>query len=439
MALSFLFLFILQLFYISFIYTDIGWDCGTLVVTAMQPDMNYGAEYFSIYPNNLFLLFIYRIIIALFTKLKITNIWFAFSVINIILVDFSIFLASNLAKKQWGKKTCCFTLFIAILLFGFSPWLMVPYSDTISMPFVIGSIYLYFISIRSSKKSTKYILSICIGLILVIGYLIKPTVLIAGIAILVIQFLRLCKNMTLKNVLRQLSFFLIIFICASSFLGIYQTYQKNQTMITIEPDRAMPASGFFMMGLTTSGEPNAPLYGAWNQDDITILFAAHTTSEMDAVAKQEISTRLNTMSAFGYLKYLSQKARWITGDGTFYWAGEGNFANWTGNTKTNIAKDFIYPSGKYFQMYKIILQGIWSVSFFYIVLGILLSRKKSENSDQDIFLLLRVATFGVILFVMLFEGRSRYLINFIPIFAILSGSGFSLLHDRLSLYFQKIK
>lgn len=427
-------LLIFQIFYVTQIYTDIGWDCGTLVVTAMQPDMNYGAEYFSIYPNNLFLLFIYRIIIVLFTKLKIANIWLAFSIINIILVDFAILLACLLAKKQWGKKSCFFVLILFVALFGFSPWLMVPYSDTLSMPFVIGSIYLYFLAIRSSKKTSKYILAACIGLTLVIGYFIKPTVLVAGVAILLVQILRLWKSYTLKKTLRQLSFLLVIFVFAGGFFGVYQLYQKNQSMITIEPERAMPATGFFMMGLTTSGSPDAPLYGAWNQDDINILFAAHTSKNMDTVAKDEIAARLSAMSFTGYIQYLLQKARWVTSDGIFYWAGEGNFANWAGNTKTNIAKDFVYPSGKYFQAYRIIMQGIWAAFFFFIILGVILGKK---NKGQSILLLLRIAMFGAILFVMLFEGRSRYFINFIPIFAILSGDGLSSLMKTISLKWNK--
>ena len=53
------------------------------------------------------------------------------------------------------------------------------------------------------------------------------------------------------------------------------------------------------------------------------------------------------------------------------------------------------------------------ISWLIILFGLMLSYSKEKNEYLDIG---KLAIIGIILFILIFEGRARYLVNYIPIF-----------------------
>lgn len=60
------------------------------------------------------------------------------------------------------------------------------------------------------------------------------------------------------------------------------------------------------------------------------------------------------------------------------------------------------------------------ISWLIILLGLMLSYSKGKNEYIDIG---KLAIIGMVLFLLLFEGRARYLINHIPIFILVGTYG----------------
>jgi len=164
---------------------------------ARTPDDFYWIEYFSLFRNNLFLLFFSR---AVFSILSLVNLENSFErvliLINILFINASIVLGFYAVKSAFGVYKAYIAWIFMLILIVPSPWLVVPYTDTLSMPFAIGIVYFY-MRFKEAIKGQKVILAIVIGVTAQLGFLFKPSAVIPLIAVFIIQLiadLRLLKQ-----------------------------------------------------------------------------------------------------------------------------------------------------------------------------------------------------------------------------------------------------
>ena len=169
-------LLIIQLYIAYNIYFLSGWDVSILRNTSTDlanqqllnsQYVNYG--YFTRYPNNVFLTFIFTIIKEIAIFLKIENLDFSLVVISVLLVNISAWFI--------------LTLFIYSIYIALSPWITIPYSDSYSIIFTTAVLYFYL----NRKNMNEYLAWSLIFILSLIGYLIKPTCIIILIAIMLVE------------------------------------------------------------------------------------------------------------------------------------------------------------------------------------------------------------------------------------------------------------
>lgn len=429
--------FIIQLVIIFNSYSEIGWDCDIIIQNALN--LSTGKEfnhyYFATYPNNTFLLLFFEMIIRILNFLHIENIWLCFDLINIILIDISIFITYLVAKEIFGVENSWIIFLFAIPLIALTPYIIVPYSDTLSMLFPILLFFL-FLKRKKTPKKSKYILDAFMGVVFTLGILIKPSCVIIGIAIILIEFLyskppkdkiyTLIKRLYISI----LCFLIAIFITMISFeliknsmLGISkEEYEKYE----------FPLTHFFMMGLRSKKIHGKYSYGLYDGKDVSMTASFIGKKEKTTYTLGEIKQRLSNMGILGYLKFLYNKTNWILADGTFYFGWEGNFYTKKCEVNTNFAKKLqnYFDTSQYeFTSYTInFFQGIWLVHQLFLILPIV--NLKNEYKDRNI-MLIRMAILGLVLFIALWEGRSRYLINYLPFFSLLATHGLIVINEKL--------
>lgn len=409
--------FCFQLWYVSELSVPIGWDVGQLYNTASAPDMNVAFGYFSIYPNNLFLLFCYRALLKILGILGVADGWLVLSVVNTLLVDAAAILCVLSAKKLWGVRGGYISLILCLLSYGFFPWLIIPYSDTLAMPFTVLLFYLYLQLLSLKSKIARVILAAPAGVFACAGYFIKPTVIIIVIAVILIHFV---FTHSLKYLLSALAFLLVFTLTFSAVNQAFDNFIDKQEYINIYEDQATPLTHFAMMGLYKHdwGDGNIQ-YGAYWKEDVS-----YTHMHKDPDAKVEanlkmIKERLQGYGFGGYMKFLLDKARWITSEGCFHWLGEGNFAQWD-QAHDGVFKDLVTQKGKYFDVYLYFTQGMWILILLLSVLSPFLNKRSRRDRSTS---LLRCTVIGILLFILMFEGRSRYFLLYLPFFLLLATEG----------------
>lgn len=425
-------LFICQMVYVGLVTTSIGWDCGTLIRNAKAPDMGTTIDYFHQYPNNLFLLLFDRFFVLVFAFFKLPGVWAGLNVINVIAIDVAIILTVLAARRLFGLRGAYIAWFFCTVTLAFFPYLIVPYSDTMGMPFAIAIFYCYLRICDGKTKKERILFCLIMGTCACIGYLIKPTIVIPVIAIVLIHLLFHLKNK--KRLLKSAVYFSLVL---ATFLTVTACYQGfTRVHFPQDKEKETPLTHFAMMGLQETKLPNGTsMYGAYYRQDVKNTFAQPTKEEKIAFNLKVIQQRLEEKGPLGYLQYLNNKARWITSEGNFFWGGEGGFANFDYMTDCFI-KELINPGsnrlgyymredgktqpGQYFNLYFYFSQAVWILLMFCITAPLFLKKKGSREKGV---LILRCSIFGLMLFLLLFEGRSRYLINQLPYFILLASFG----------------
>lgn len=424
-------IFVIQIILANLTYADCGWDCGIVVRQAVNllNGENFDTHYFAVCSNNIGILLISKYILkftSLFTTVTLQNAFFSMIIFNIVMIDISAVLTFYLCKKLLGNKSAYFSLLFIVPLILFSPYIIVPYTDTITMVFPIAIMYTYVIIKEEKEPVKKNILALIEGILVITGFFIKPTAIIMMIAIAIIELLQINKT-KIKDSLIIIAMFVIG--CIISYTGY--SYLKNRNLGSLISDEdyekySMSFTHFLKMGMsqTESGNPlptkNKTLYGSYSENDALTTQGIIGKDEKQKENLRTVKKRLQDFGIKGYIKFLYNKANWILSDGTFFYGEEGTF--WTSEHYNNseigkfiqeiINKDDV----KYQTLTVNIMQTLWIL----IIIGLVFSYNKKQD---DNFAILKLSIIGIVIFLLLFEGRARYIVNHLPIFIIIGVCG----------------
>jgi len=431
-----LLLFIVQLVFVHQFYMPAGTDAHDIYMSAQGLPIVSSANplaltYFSTFPNNFFLLFfehaIYQLNLFIGTGF---DFYWVLVVINIIAIDVGLYLVYTISKKIFSRKIACYAFVLGILLLGFSPWLTVVYSDTLSIPFTLLIFYLYLKLKETTHVNMKLCYSLLIGIFVYIAFLIKPAAMFSGIAIVCIEVFMCDYKRLFKNAKKAL---LVASISIAVFIGMftvrlpYNYLVEHQQLVPYDASMNMPFTYWMMIGLKETEDGGFTMYG-YSAQDFTTTYGIVGKEAKSAHTISTIKQRLKEFGVFGYLHYLWQKSIWILGDGTFYW-GRGGVREQVQSSSgiSQLMQEFIYPSGKYHKYYVYMLQTIWLIILWTVLFGVFLIKKYAKKE----FFIVLCTVFGGILFILLFEGRPRYMMTNLGFYAILGGLGLDTVLNKL--------
>ncbi len=381
------------------------WDYGIVYNAAEKYVLNgtLPDEYFLQFPNNSPL---YLVLVSFFKILSffgVTNFLFPSVLLNIFCIDFSLLLLYFTAKTNWGTTHACFTLLLGFITPAFLLYTPILYTDTITLPFVAGIAFLWTLVrnyLKESQTKKAYTALAVLLLLSILGCTLKFSVIIFPIAVLIdFLFLKFEKK------------YLLLALCILIFCGGYQllTYQAKHSPALPKYDynQSIPYTHWVMMGLNG--------YGDYNNDDYKLTLSYDDMESRKAFNMQEINNRLKVMGGSGLLKHVVKKASFTWGEGTY-----------TATEKLN--RSALTPnSWHYYVLHTEPGYPIFAVITFAILFSmlslILISCIAAIFSKSFQTTFLRIAIFGLFLFLLVWETRARYLVNFLPIMLLSASDG----------------
>lgn len=393
------------------IYFYTGWDTRTITSTAISianGQIPVATDYYSIYPNNLMLTSIYVLIIKFAQFLKMSDPYFALIFIGNLLVNLSgVLIVLSVRKLIPNRKIIFLSGILYILLIGLSPWLVIPYSDAYGMIFPILAFYIY---LHIKEGNQHLCIWFLLGVVCLLGYKIKPTIIIVLMAIIIIESLNLL-NYNKEKLIRFL--FNMMMICFAAILVTCASgISKSIVNLPIDKERSLTYVHYLMMGLNEEGT------GGYYKKDVKLSKSIHNKNEREEAELKVIKKRLKNYGVIGYAKFISKKTLFIYNDGTFAWGKEGAFYNVMLEPKNDTISPFLrniyYEEGKYFSIYRLITQSVW-ILVLVLYLGCIFSLKGERKLAVEIIIL---SIIGITLFLLLFEARGRYLYCYSPFFVV---------------------
>lgn len=356
--------------------------------------------YFSRCSNNIPLTLVTYLFVRIFHVLHLPeSIWMDCArLIGTAFLDGGLFFGYLILKRLKGQKTAVLMLILAV----FNPMLYlltgVYYSSTISLFFGMGAIYL---SVRGKEDGkNKWICPLLMGILLGLGFKIRATAFICGIAIAVCAFLSFRSREDVKNSLKRFAVtmagFLLVLCC---FFGLQKHYVRADYT-----DTEYTMLHYVMMGANGNG--------TYSTADAAYTQSFEGKEAKIQANKERLLERLEAMGPSGILELLGRKLTITFSDGTddFYDAFNGALDD-AGHLKylNGSRRDFFVG---YCHIYNTML---WMGVFLYLILGL---KKKDMGSFAVV-----LSALGGILFQMIWECGEAYSVPYLLLFLMLFAEG----------------
>lgn len=382
------------------------WDPGIIILQATG-QKQWVPDYFSYNQNTLPLMFFEHLVWRLVGSPSYKVLTIVLNVINMLLVDTSVYLLLKYEKQRLSKKTLNYISICICLLMLITPWICLPYSDPLSFAFTI----FVYLGLKSLNERYSLLKAIIVGILVTVNYFIKPSTVIILIAYIIASVVfTISSKELIINLLKKLT---IIFITMFMLIGGFNLYKSHNSIIKIDNSKALNLVHFADMGIQGTGGYYLP--------DVNHDIKIKNPQERLRSDKEIWLKRFNKMGPFKYQAFLVKKQVANTEDSSFHWGKEGEFINSFSRSQYFLPRKlFLDNDGiarKYQETFAIAIQLCWII----LLANLVFVLQKSDYNSQ----FLKYALVGFFAFLLIFEsGRSRYLIQFLPLIILLSGIGY---------------
>ena len=386
---------IFQIIIMNVFSVEPSWDFGRVYDIAKDYALGnftrFDAPYLYMCDNNIaisvFFSIVFKIAVILGLKTQLFNIGM---LINMFMIDLSLLYVYLFFKKindKYSKPFFAMCLFFSPIVF----YLPIFYTDTITLPFVIIPLY-YIYQYLFHKKKKSYIITA--GILLGIGGIMKPTVLIPFIAMAIYLFF--------KKYYMQI--FQLLIIIGFIFLGHKIFIKLNFKPEGFEEIR-IPKNHYVMIGLEG--------YGGFSQEGYEYTMKYVGEENKKKADNKRIKSRVQEMIQKNQiLSFYNKKISHTWTDGTFYAHKKlKRYPKYPQYTK------YIKSSKNNDVFYWMFSNAEWIILLILMLVGLYLCKFLSKEL-QDLQWILSLSILGLFFFLLIWETRSRYLVNYSPIFMI---------------------
>lgn len=373
--------------------------------------------YLARYPNNFAITMILAVVFRIWYLLFGYIPQYVPVVMNCFAITVSLFFAVLMAKHMWGRRKAVYVLF---LFFIFTPfYLYVPfyYTDSLSMPFGVLGLYLFMLGLKAEKthRVRKYLLLAAAGALLFIGFKVKGSIGIIFAAVLIYSLL--------KYKLKEfVCIALALIVGFGSFAVMFKVGYNTLGLVTQEQaDRyEYPKSHWVMMGLNGKG--------GYSLADSNFTNSFPSKEEKQEANVEQIKSRLKSLiESHKLIEHFYIKASWMWRDGLYFISGHIK-----DYVQRSYLHDFVLREGKYYYICFGYSNAYQLVLLLMMVFSLLKGIKKPKINFMVV---IKGSVFALYLFLLIWEGRSRYLFNMTPLFIMMMADGIFYLTESFKNHF----
>lgn len=354
--------------------------------------------YFSVYPNNRFLL----ILLYNIQKLSPAN----SEVLFFLLSSLSITTTAIFTYKTINRVFDINKALLSLIIFVTSPifylYVSYYYTDILMLPFASILIYLIVRSKDEDSLKANIIYGLLIGIISIIGYKIRAVCLIILMAYII--YLLVSKKIIVATKK-------IIPIFASAFLAIICiTKIENNLFKNIDRNKEFPPTHWIMMGVNNKNN------GIYSQQDYELSFNAKNKEERKELNLSVIKARLKKFKWYEFVTFPAEKLYLVWGKGDYSYQKYLDLVGSYNKSYRYLLEDENIVINYILQINKLAILLLTIISLINI-------HKKKEKS------ILAIALFGAILFYLIWEVCPRYGLSFLPWLILLSSNSYEVVES----------
>jgi integral membrane protein (TIGR03766 family) len=383
--------------------------------------------YFNYFPNNAPVYFVFFLLVEAFGE---ANAVFVFQIINILIIDLCIVWVYKITQKYIGDEESEIVFLLFVFLFGMTPQFLYTYSDILTIPGTSLLVHILLLACNRKKLEGRFsplLLGLSGGFAVFYLKIIKTSSLIIIMAVIIMTVLLF--NGTKIYFRKYIQCYLMALVTAGLLSITYSSFLENQKLVQVDESQSFPLTHWLMIGSDSTRGPTEEL--------IEITKSQPTKREKVKKNIQHVVESVNSRGMKGEVHFLFQKYKNNVDDGGFGWKVENVFSSKSVTTGVNRKlthsvfgeqlQDFIFSGSDKNNVLMLLAQIVYVI----VVFGLFIYGLTSLRCTTGFFdMTLKTSIIGLMVFLLLFEGgRTRYLIQFLPLILILSAKGIAAL-DR---------
>lgn len=415
-----------------------AWDPGAVwygahfVEMGDQDGINSMGYYFSVYPNNLLLVWIYSIVLKLNDVIgtPIANGTMLLALFQCIFVTGAGACLYKTVRHFADQKIAWIAYGFYFILGGLSAWIMIPYSDSTGIIFPVFLFWLYVKLKETESAKKKCVLLFLMFFLCYIGFEIKPMAAIVMIAVAAVEGIHFIGKLLKKQIVWKKS---VLACCLSAVLGIGAAAGGVSAVVDslhfpVVTDTVLGWQHHMMLGL------NKDTNGGYSQADFDYSTSFSSAEEQHAAELKEIGKRLKDFGVGGYLQHFVKKSARNYFDGCFGWGGLGEtfyteiFPE-RGTVLCSLIRSLYYDNTEdtLYRYPALFRQILWCMVLVLVPFSVFTKRPLDKKRQVAV-----LSVLGLMLYLQIFEAHARYLYTFVPIFVFLATEGIDNLREYLN-------
>jgi hypothetical protein len=386
----------------------------------------YETGYFSRYTNNYPMTILTYWFLLLLSKCGVAESLFmpAVQLVNIACISVSIWLGYLILRELRDQKTAVFYLVICVICPLSYVWAGFFYTTTCSMPCMMGVLYLYLRIPKPQTALRRVLLGGLTGLLLVLGYKLRATAMIAFIAAGICAVLKLLSRSAWRRREKLSAVFMTAVrkytACAAAFLltatlsvGFWSS-ATNRYVAFDYKNTGFPMIHWVMMG--------ARWDGSFDQTDELYTSSFETKEEKSAADKEVLLERIREAGPAGLVSLAGRKLlnTWV--DGTDNYLAENSYCSYSQIYDYTLGNKsgFLTLYAQVFRVLQMLVTG------FAALAGLIGLHKKKTVSP---IFLIQLTLLGGMAFHLIWETNPLYSIGFTFLALMLLADGISQLQE----------
>ena len=398
---------------------EYGWDAAVVTDISEQVSSEgalsaYAHDYLSRYPNNVPLLAMMNLARRIGGPSH-EGMYDVYLVANGLCLAVVLLLSFVLVRTFRGAAVAFVAQAVVFVLIGCSPWMAVPYTDFPAMAFVTAAVVLAVAATRSQRIGRRVGLVVAACASVAVAFAIKSTpastaaaFVLSGVIVALGRSRRALIRLAMVGAVAGAAFALTAMATLAAADRV-----AHVPRTALDSSRTAPVSWWIANGLsTTRSISGRPYYGAYNPEMVKESMGL-SGDRLRAWSEQRLTRQLEAMGATGVVAFEVRKQTFNWGDGMFFAWGEGyDFQASRLQEHDGLAKvvqSVQHPSGSDYVLRASLATGLWLALLLWAGVGLLRARHGRE------LLVVALPVLGIAAFTLLFQGRSRYLLAYVPV------------------------
>lgn len=395
------------------------WDARLIKTSSGRAPETYSAgylDYFSRYPNNHGIMALGRL--ARHGERIGLDYEATFALMNTAVLALAGFAMVATVRMLAGPRRAFAALIILFVLIGLSPWVSIAYTDLAAIWTPMVAVFLFVCWTRANRTSWRIVAALAYGAVLAIGYVLKimPVV---GLVAAVLTLVLAGRSRAWLGARRSGLAFAALSVAA--FLVTVHLATAASTVVADLPPlkqgvSATPLSYVAAGVRVQTSDTGKPIYGGFDRQ-VNSRTYGKSHDEQNRISRQYIEQAWDQRGPVGTARFMASKMLFLWGDGMFWARGEGTdmeMAPLRHGWQSDLVAAVNAPTGAAYAIRVHVAQVLWVALLLAAGWGLLRGRCRWEV------LLMALSIVGIAVFLLLFLGRSRYLLGHVPVLIALA-------------------